>query len=132
MSVKRSELVRHFEQHGFTLLREGANHSIYSNGVKTIPIKRHLRASRSGPQILTRADGAACSGVVDRGQRPSTSFRLEIEERQPRFSPRSYALGVRHRSGKTALQNFSLANSGKPAPRVSAGLRLDSTLRRAW
>lgn len=26
---------------GFYLLREGANHSIYTNNSKTIPIKRH-------------------------------------------------------------------------------------------
>ncbi|MFN8482136.1 MAG: type II toxin-antitoxin system HicA family toxin [Anaerolineae bacterium] len=41
MSVKRVDLVRHLEQHGFTLLREGAKHSIYTNGVKVIPVKRH-------------------------------------------------------------------------------------------
>lgn len=41
MSVKRRDLVKYFEQNGFYLLREGANHSIYTNGEKTIPIKRH-------------------------------------------------------------------------------------------
>ena len=41
MSVKRVDLVRHLEEYGFTLLREGGKHSIYTNGVKVIPVKRH-------------------------------------------------------------------------------------------
>jgi mRNA interferase HicA len=41
VSVKRRDLVRYFESHGFYLLREGGNHSIYSDGIKAIPIKRH-------------------------------------------------------------------------------------------
>ena len=32
MSVNRRDLVRHLEQYGFFLQREGSNHSIYSNG----------------------------------------------------------------------------------------------------
>jgi predicted RNA binding protein YcfA (HicA-like mRNA interferase family) len=46
MSVKRKDLVRYFEQNGFTLLREGGNHSIYSDGTATIPIKRHTYIDR--------------------------------------------------------------------------------------
>ena len=41
MSVKRKDLVRYFEQNGFSLIREGGNHSIFSNGTATVPIKRH-------------------------------------------------------------------------------------------
>lgn len=41
MSVKRKDLVKYFEENGFYLLREGGNHSIYTNGEKIIPIKRH-------------------------------------------------------------------------------------------
>jgi len=41
MSVKRRDLIRHFEENDFYLLREGKNHSIYINNKKTIPIKRH-------------------------------------------------------------------------------------------
>jgi predicted RNA binding protein YcfA (HicA-like mRNA interferase family) len=33
MSVKRQDIIKHFENNGFYLLREGGNHSIYSNGV---------------------------------------------------------------------------------------------------
>jgi len=46
MSVKRSDLVKYFEGSGFYLLREGGNHSIYTNGIKTIPIKRHRTIDR--------------------------------------------------------------------------------------
>jgi len=46
MSVKRRDLVRYLEEHGFYLLREGANHSIYTNGLKTIPVKRHKTLDR--------------------------------------------------------------------------------------
>ncbi len=41
MSVKRRDLIKYLKENGFYLLREGKKHSIYTNGVKTIPIKRH-------------------------------------------------------------------------------------------
>jgi len=41
MSVKRSDLIRYLMKNEFYLLREGKNHSIYSNDIKTIPVKRH-------------------------------------------------------------------------------------------
>jgi predicted RNA binding protein YcfA (HicA-like mRNA interferase family) len=46
MSVKRRDLVRYLEENGFQLVREGANHSIYSNDLKTIPVKRHKLLDR--------------------------------------------------------------------------------------
>jgi len=46
MSVKRRDLVSYLEQNGFSLLREGGKHSIYSNGVKTVPVKRHRTLDR--------------------------------------------------------------------------------------
>ncbi|HDL85532.1 MAG TPA: addiction module toxin, HicA family [Candidatus Acetothermia bacterium] len=46
MSVKRRDLVRYLEQNGFSLLREGGKHSIYSNGVKTVPVKRYRTLDR--------------------------------------------------------------------------------------
>jgi mRNA interferase HicA len=41
--VKRRALVRHLEQHGCELLREGANHSIFVNraAVKISTVPRH-------------------------------------------------------------------------------------------
>jgi mRNA interferase HicA len=41
MSVKRRDLVKYLEENGFSLLREGKKHSIYTNGEGTIPVKRH-------------------------------------------------------------------------------------------
>jgi len=41
MSVKRHDLVRHLEQNGFSLLRKGSKHAIYSNGLKTVPVNWH-------------------------------------------------------------------------------------------
>ena len=46
MSVKRRELIPYLEENGFRLLREGANHSIYTNGLKTVPVKRHRQLDR--------------------------------------------------------------------------------------
>ena len=46
MSVKRRELIKYLCQNGFSLLREGGNHSIYTNGIKTIPVKRHKQLDR--------------------------------------------------------------------------------------
>ena len=46
MSVKRRDLIRYLEQNGFSLLREGGKHSIYSDGMKTVPVKRHRTLDR--------------------------------------------------------------------------------------
>jgi mRNA interferase HicA len=46
MSVKRRDLIQYLEENGFYLLREGANHSIYTNGARTIPVKRHRQLDR--------------------------------------------------------------------------------------
>lgn len=51
MSVKRRDLVRYLEEHGFYLLREGANHAIYTDGTKIIPVKRYKQFDR----IIARA-----------------------------------------------------------------------------
>ena len=46
MSLKRRDLVRHLEQNNFYLLREGANHSVYTNGTKVVPVKRDKQLDR--------------------------------------------------------------------------------------
>ncbi|WP_442940366.1 type II toxin-antitoxin system HicA family toxin [Nostoc sp.] len=43
MSVKRKELIKYLEQNGFYLLREGGNHSIYTNDIKTLPVRGCLK-----------------------------------------------------------------------------------------
>ncbi|MBQ9526915.1 MAG: type II toxin-antitoxin system HicA family toxin [Fretibacterium sp.] len=58
MSVNRRDLIRHFEQNGFFLKREGANHSIYSDsGGKRIPIKRHRTFDRITANNLCKQAG---------------------------------------------------------------------------
>jgi len=57
MSVKRRDLIRYFQENGFYLLREGARHSIYTNGAKTIPIKRHRSLDRITANELCKQAG---------------------------------------------------------------------------
>ncbi len=56
MSVKRKDLVKYLENNGFYLLREGGNHSIYTNNDITIPLKRHKTFDRiTANQICKQA-----------------------------------------------------------------------------
>ena len=57
MSAKRRDVVKYFEANGFYLLREGSNHSIYTNDAKTIPIKRHSTIDRITANELCKQAG---------------------------------------------------------------------------
>ena len=57
MSVKRMDIIKLFERNGFSLLREGGNHSIYTNGEKTIPLKRHKQFDRITANELCKQAG---------------------------------------------------------------------------
>jgi len=57
MSVKRYDLIKYLESHGFYLLREGGNHSIYTNEIKTLPIKRHRDFDRITANELCKQAG---------------------------------------------------------------------------
>jgi mRNA interferase HicA len=57
MSVKRTAIVKYFRENGFYLLREGGKHSIYTNGIKTIPIKRHRSLDRITANELCKQAG---------------------------------------------------------------------------
>jgi len=57
MSVSRRDLVRYLEENGYRLLREGANHSIYTNDIKVIPVKRHRRLDRITANELCKQAG---------------------------------------------------------------------------
>ena len=59
MSVKRRDLVRYFEKNGFYLLREGGNHSIYTNGTKVVPVRRHRQFDRITANELCKQAGLA-------------------------------------------------------------------------
>lgn len=57
MSVKRRELVKYLEENGFSLLREGKKHAIYTNGEKIIPVKRHQTLDRITANQLCKQAG---------------------------------------------------------------------------
>ena len=57
MSVKRKDIVKLLRDNGFTLLREGGNHSIFTNGEKTIPLKRHKQFDRITANELCKQAG---------------------------------------------------------------------------
>ncbi len=57
MSVKRHDLIKYLKEYGFYLLREGGNHSIYTNGDKTIPVKRHRTFDRITANELCKQAG---------------------------------------------------------------------------
>ncbi|MBE3065038.1 MAG: type II toxin-antitoxin system HicA family toxin [Spirochaetes bacterium] len=57
MSVKRRDLIKYLTEHGFSLLREGGNHSIYTNGERTLPIKRHRTLDRITANELCKQAG---------------------------------------------------------------------------
>ena len=57
MSVKRRDLIQYLEENGFCLLREGGNHSIYTGGSKTIPVKRHKQFDRITANELCKQAG---------------------------------------------------------------------------
>jgi predicted RNA binding protein YcfA (HicA-like mRNA interferase family) len=57
MSVSRRELIKYLLENGFSLVREGKKHSIYTNGPKTIPIKRHKLLDRITANQLCKQAG---------------------------------------------------------------------------
>lgn len=57
MSVKRKEIITYFETNDFYLLREGKKHSIYTNGERTVPIKRYRTIDRITANELCKQDG---------------------------------------------------------------------------
>ena len=57
MSVKRSELVRYLTDNGFRLLREGGRHSIFSDGTRILPVKRHRSLDRITANELCKQAG---------------------------------------------------------------------------
>jgi predicted RNA binding protein YcfA (HicA-like mRNA interferase family) len=57
VSVNRKDLIKYLEENGYYLLREGGNHSIYTNNTKTIPVKRHRTIDRiTANAICKQAD----------------------------------------------------------------------------
>jgi len=57
VSINRWELIKYLEESEFYLLREGGKHSIYTNGIKTIPVKRHRSFDRITANELCKQAG---------------------------------------------------------------------------
>lgn len=57
MSVSRLDLIKYFKENGYYLEREGKKHSIYDNGSKSVPVKRHKLFDRIGANELCKQAG---------------------------------------------------------------------------
>jgi len=57
MSVQRRDLIKYLQDNGFSLLREGKKHSIYTDGKRTIPVKRHRILDRITANELCKQAG---------------------------------------------------------------------------
>ena len=57
MSIKRRDLVKYLEQSGFALIRDGAKQSLYSDGTRLIPVKRHRIIDRITANQLCKQAG---------------------------------------------------------------------------
>ena len=76
MSVKRRDLIRLLEENGFRLLREGGNHSIYTNDVKVVPVKRHRQFDRITANEICKQAGLPRVQVMFFVRRFEGSFSL--------------------------------------------------------
>ena len=57
MSVKRKDLVKYLSGNGFFILREGSKHTIFTDGTKTVPVKRHNIIDRITANELCKQAG---------------------------------------------------------------------------
>ena len=54
MSVKRKDLVKELERNGWSIKREGGDHTIYTNGQKSIPVQRHRTVTRNYANLVCK------------------------------------------------------------------------------
>lgn len=55
--MKRADLIRKLEAHGWTLKRNGTNHDIYTNGIRMEPIPRHREVNEKLAQAILKRAG---------------------------------------------------------------------------
>ena len=55
--MKRRDLVKLLEKNGWYLKRNGSNHVLYTNGVKTEPIPRHSEINEKLAQAIIKKLG---------------------------------------------------------------------------
>lgn len=52
--MKRKDLIKLFEKNGWKLLREGGNHSVYTNGTENEAIPRHSEVNERLAKALIK------------------------------------------------------------------------------
>ena len=57
MSYKRVKIIKALKEYGFEFLREGSNHSIYTNKKINIPIGRHKEIDRDTARLIAKEIG---------------------------------------------------------------------------
>ncbi|MDN3515684.1 MAG: type II toxin-antitoxin system HicA family toxin [Candidatus Brocadia sp.] len=57
MSYKRVKIIRALKEYGFEFLREGSNHTIFTNGKLNIPIGRHKEIDRDTTKLIAKEIG---------------------------------------------------------------------------
>ena len=57
MSYKRTKIIRVLREYGFEFLREGGNHTIFTNGTINIPVGRHREIDRDMARIIAKEIG---------------------------------------------------------------------------
>ena len=55
--MKRRDLIKLLERNGWYIARNGANHDIYTNGVKDEPIPRHSEIKENLAKSIIRRNG---------------------------------------------------------------------------
>lgn len=55
--MKRKDLIKLLERNGWKLVRNGANHDIYSNGSKIEPIERHSEIPEQLAKAIIKRNG---------------------------------------------------------------------------
>jgi hypothetical protein len=89
VSVKRQDLLKHFQDNGFFLLREGRKHSIYSDGTTVIPIKRHRTIDRITTSCADKPESLRSSNFDH--NTPRNHEIHETHERNARLTPRLFS-----------------------------------------
>ena len=57
MSYKRTKIIRALKKYGFEFLREGGNHTIFTNGKINIPVGRNNEIDRDTAKISAKEIG---------------------------------------------------------------------------
>ncbi len=55
--MKRRDLIKLFENNGWWLMRNGANHDVYTNGKVTEPIPRHSEIKENLAKAIIKRRG---------------------------------------------------------------------------